>query len=117
MSAGYRPESASRFTPSWELFIQRMNWVASATCWDWEVTEVAEPPQIPVDGLSTSHWGIGAISHSHAVSDATRVGIFWYSVCMTSGAPLPAWFAVSSLVTAGSPPSCVWNDANDVLHP
>jgi hypothetical protein len=37
----------------------------------------------------------------------TRVGIFWYSACMTSGAPLPALIAVSSLVTAGSPPSCL----------
>ena len=38
---------------------------------------------------------------------ATSVGIFWYSAWMRSGAPLPALIAVSSLVTAGSPPSCL----------
>lgn len=45
---------------------------------------------------------------SASASDETSVGIFWYSACMMSGAPLPAWMAVSSLVTAGSPPSCLF---------
>ncbi len=44
---------------------------------------------------------------SASASDETRVGIFWYSVWKMSGAPEPALMAVSSLVTAGSPPSCL----------
>src|ERR1700712_5749045 len=44
---------------------------------------------------------------SARASAETSVGIFWYSACMMSGAPLPALIAVSSLVTAGSPPSCL----------
>src|SRR5450830_1133256 len=44
---------------------------------------------------------------SASASADTSVGIFWYSACMMSGAPLPALIAVRSLVTAGSPPSCL----------
>ncbi|MNW54211.1 hypothetical protein D3C74_318040 [compost metagenome] len=44
---------------------------------------------------------------SASASAETSVGIFWYSACMMSGAPLPALTAVSSLVMAGSPPSCL----------
>ena len=44
---------------------------------------------------------------SAIASKATREVMLWYSAWTTSGAPLPARTAVSSLVTAASPASCL----------
>src|SRR5450756_2368949 len=57
-------------TASWLVFSQVMNFTASAGCFDWLVTALAEPPQLPVAGLAGSHCGIGAIIHLPAVSGA-----------------------------------------------
>src|SRR5690349_6698995 len=67
-------------TASWSEFIHAMNSAASFGCFDWVVTELAEPPQLPVASSPSDHCGMGAIFHLPAVSGALP--------CSTPGAQI-----------------------------
>src|SRR3954471_19174379 len=81
MAAGYRPPFCARMlTPSWLVFIHSMNLAASLGCFDCVVTEVAEPPQLPVASSPASHCGSGTMAHLPSVSGALP--------CRTPGAQM-----------------------------
>src|ERR1700712_3942940 len=74
------------------LFIQAANFAASAGCLDWLVTEVPEPPQLPVAGLLASHCGSGAIFHLPAVAAALPSSTPGAQIALTQ----PTWVPLFS---------------------
>src|SRR3954452_23159122 len=71
VAAGEMPDTSARaFTASGSVFSQVVNSTASLTCFDWLVTAVLDPPQLPFALSPAFHWGSGAAFHLPAVSGA-----------------------------------------------